>query len=177
MPIYEHEGRRPKLGKNVFIAPNAVVIGDVEIGDDSSIWFGVTIRGDVYPIRIGARTNIQDGSVIHVTGEKAATSVGDDVTVGHMVLLHGCTVESRVLVGMGSVVLDGAIVGEDSIVGAGSLVVPRTIIEPRSLAMGRPARKIRALADADLAWSAEASRLYVQYARTFMSSSVRQIDA
>ena len=176
MPIYEHEGRRPKIGKNVFIAPNAVVIGDVEIGDDSSIWFGVTIRGDVYPIRIGARTNIQDGSVIHVTGEKAATSIGDDVTVGHMVLLHGCTIESRVLVGMGSVVLDGAVVGESSIVGAGSLVVPRTIIEPRVLAIGRPARKIRALGEADLAWSTEASRLYVQYARTFMSASVRQIE-
>lgn len=176
MPIYEHEGRRPKIGKNVFIAPNAVVIGDVEIGDDSSIWFGVTIRGDVYPIRIGARTNIQDGSVVHVTGEKAATTIGDDVTVGHMVLLHGCTVENRVLVGMGSVVLDSAVVGEDSVVGAGSLVVPRTILEPRVLAMGRPAKKIRALAESDLAWTREAGRLYVQYARSFMSSAVRQID-
>ncbi len=176
MPLYEHEGRRPKIGKNVFIAPNAVIIGDVEIGDDSSIWFGVTIRGDVYPIRIGARTNVQDGSVIHVTGEKAATTIGDDVTVGHMVLLHGCTVESRVLVGMGSVVLDGGVIGHDSILGAGSLVVPRTVIEPRVLAMGRPAKKIRALGDSDLAWSSEAGRLYVQYARTFMSPSVRQID-
>jgi|SRR5215472_3777977 len=176
MPLYEHEGRRPKIGKNVFIAPNAVVIGDVEIGDDSSIWFGVTIRGDVYPIRIGARTNVQDGSVIHVTGERAATTIGDDVTVGHMVLLHGCTIESRVLVGMGSVVLDGAVVGTDSIVGAGSLVVPRAIVEPRVLAMGRPAKKVRTLGEQDLAWSREAGRLYVQYARTFMSSCVRQID-
>src|SRR5580704_10947193 len=98
MALYEHKGIRPRLGKDVFIAPSATVIGDVVLGDESSVWFCTVLRGDVFPIRIGARTNIQDGSVVHVTGGKAKTTVGDDVTVGHMALLHGCTIGNRVLV-------------------------------------------------------------------------------
>lgn len=174
MPLFDCDGTRPTLGKDVYVAPNAVVIGDVVLGDEASVWFGVTIRGDIYPIRIGARTNIQDGSVVHVTGGKAATTVGNDVTVGHMALLHGCTVGDRVLVGMGSILLDGAVVGDDAIVGAGSLVAPRAVIPPRTLAMGRPARVVRELTDEDLVWAREASGLYVQYARKF-TAKVRQI--
>lgn len=175
MPIYQHEKNVPQLGKDVFVAPNAVVIGDVVLGDEASVWFGVTIRGDVFPIRIGARTNIQDGSVIHVTNDRSATTIGDDVTVGHMALLHGCTIGHRVLVGMGSIVLDDATVGDDAIIGAGSLVPPRMKIPPRVLVMGRPAKIIRELKDEDLVWTRAAGQLYVQYARTFMSDSVRKI--
>jgi gamma-carbonic anhydrase len=176
MPLYEYKSMRPRLGRGVFIAPNATVIGDVELGDESSVWFGAVLRGDVMPIRFGKRTNVQDGSVVHVTGGKASTTIGDDVTVGHMVLLHGCTVGSRVLVGMGSVLLDGSVVEDDAIVAAGSLVSPGTRIPARSLAMGRPARVVRALKDSDLEWVREAGRLYVEYAQTFASADVRRID-
>lgn len=176
MPIYEHKGVRPTIGRGVFVAPNATVIGDVHLGDESSVWFGATLRGDVFPIRIGARTNVQDGSVVHVTGGKAATTVGDDVTLGHMVLLHGCTIGARCLVGMGSIVLDGAVLGEDSVLAAGSLLTPGAKIPPRSLAMGRPAKVLRPIRDADVAWVREAGELYVQYARTFQDGSVRLIE-
>ena len=175
MPIFELNGVRPKMGADVFIAPNATVIGDVELGDEASVWFNVVIRGDVFPIRFGARTNIQDGSVVHVTGGFAATTVGDDVTIGHMVLLHGCTVGSRALIGMGSILLDGSSVGDDAILGAGSLLPPRAVIPPRTLAIGRPAKVIRQLTDQDLAMVKEAGSLYVQYARTFRSDALKQI--
>jgi gamma-carbonic anhydrase len=175
MPIFELNGVRPTFGRNVFIAPNATVIGDVALGDESSAWFNVVIRGDVFPIRFGARTNIQDGSVVHITGGKSATTVGDDVTIGHMVLLHGCTVGNRTLIGMGSIVLDDAVIGDDCILGAGSLVPPRAVIPPRTLAIGRPAKIIRQLTDQDLAMVKEAGALYVQYARTFRSDALQQI--
>jgi carbonic anhydrase/acetyltransferase-like protein (isoleucine patch superfamily) len=176
MPLYEHKGVRPTLGRGVFVAPNATVIGDVHLGDESSVWFGAVLRGDVFPIRFGARTNVQDGSVVHVTGGQAATTVGDDVTIGHMVLLHGCTIGSGSLIGMGSIVLDGAEIGEECLLGAGSLVVPRTKIPPRSMILGRPAKAVRQLGAADLAMVREAGRLYVEYARTFLSDAVKRID-
>jgi gamma-carbonic anhydrase len=176
MPVYELQGLAPRLGHGVFVAPNATVVGDVTIGDDSGLWFGAVLRGDVMPIVIGARTNIQDGSVIHGTGGKARTTVGDDVTVGHMVLLHGCTVGSRVLVGMGSVLLDGSTVEDDAIVGAGSLVTPGTRIPSGKLAMGRPARVARDLTDEDRFWIREAGRIYVEAAATYLSSALRRID-
>ncbi len=167
MPIYSHKGVTPRIGKNVYVAPNATIIGDVEIGDDSSVWFGVVIRGDEFPIRIGARTNIQDNAVVHVTGGKAATTIGDDVTVGHLALVHGCTIGDRCLVGMGSIVLDGAVVGDECLVAAGALVPPRMKVPPRSFVIGRPARVLRSLNDDELAQIREAGELYVQYARSF----------
>jgi len=176
MAIYEHKGVRPTLGRDVFVAPNATVIGDVHLGDESSVWFGTVIRGDVFPIRFGARTNVQDGSVVHVTGGKASTTVGDDVTIGHMVLLHGCTVGDRCLVGMGSIVLDGAEIGEECLIAAGTLLAPRTRIPPRSMVMGRPGKAIRALSEGDLEMVREAGKLYVEYARTFRSDAVRVVE-
>lgn len=170
MPLFEHRGVSPVLGRDVYIAPNATVIGDVHLGDESSVWFGVVIRGDVFPIRIGARTNIQDNGVVHVTGEKAATTIGDDVTIGHLALLHGCTVGNRTLIGMGSIVLDGAKVGDECILGAGSLVSPNAVIPSRTLALGRPARVVRTLTEQDLGWIREAGRMYVAYAETFRTS-------
>ncbi len=177
MPLYEHNGVAPSLGADVYVAPAATVIGDVVLGEKSSIWFGAVLRGDVFPIRIGARSNIQDNSVVHVTGGKTSTTVGDDVTVGHMVILHGCTIGHRVLVGMGSIVLDGAVVGDDCLIGAGSLVTPGTVIPPGSLAIGQPARVLRPLRDADREMIREASELYVGYAADFASNRVREIRA
>jgi carbonic anhydrase/acetyltransferase-like protein (isoleucine patch superfamily) len=170
MPIYELSGVRPVLGKDVFVAPNATVIGDVHLGDEAGVWFGAVLRGDYYPIRIGARTNIQDNSVVHITASDAATSIGDDVTVGHAAIIHGCTIGDRCLVGMGSIVLDGAVVGDDCFIAAGSLVTPGTHIPAQSFVMGRPARVVRAASDKDIEWIAHASRVYVEYARTFRTS-------
>jgi carbonic anhydrase/acetyltransferase-like protein (isoleucine patch superfamily) len=176
LALYHYKGIRPRLGREVFVAPGAIVIGDVELGDEASVWFGTVIRGDVMPIRFGARTNLQDGSVVHVTNGVASTSVGDDVTIGHMVLLHGCTVGHGALVGMGSVLLDGSVIGDECIVAAGSLVPPRMRVPPRSLAVGRPARIVRAVTEDDLAWVRQTARRYVQYARTFSSADVGRID-
>jgi carbonic anhydrase/acetyltransferase-like protein (isoleucine patch superfamily) len=176
MPLYAYKGVRPRLGRDVFVAPNATVIGDVELGDDASVWFGAVIRGDEMPIRFGKRTNLQDGSVVHITSEKAATHVGDDVTVGHMVLLHGCTVGDGVLVGMGSILLDGSVVEDGCIIAAGSLVSPGTRIPSRSLAMGRPARVVRAVTEKDLAWISYAGRVYVDYAKSFASEAFQRVE-
>ncbi len=173
MPVYPFKGVTPRLGAGVFVAPNASVIGDVVIGDASSIWFGVVLRGDVFPIRIGARTNIQDNTVVHVTGGKSATTIGDDVTVGHSALIHGCTVGSRCLVGMGSIVLDGAVIEDDCFIAAGSLVPPGMRVASRSLMIGRPAKKVRTLEDADLEDIRSAGALYVQYARDFSTELER----
>jgi gamma-carbonic anhydrase len=169
-PVYALKGLTPQLGAGVFVAPTASVIGDVVLGDESSIWFGAVLRGDVFPIRVGARTNVQDNAVVHVTGGKAATTIGDDVTVGHLALVHGCTIGSRCLVGMGSILLDGAIIEDDCVIAAGSLVPPRMRVPTGSLVMGRPAKVVRALTQADFEHIREAGALYVGYARDFATS-------
>src|ERR1043165_716249 len=131
---------QPKIHESVFIAEDAVVIGDVEIGEDSSVWFGSVVRGDVNYIRIGARTNIQDHTIIHVNTGTHPTILEDEITVGHRVTLHGCYVESNCLIGIGAIVLDGARIGRNSLIAAGSLVTPNTQIPPGSMVMGAPAR-------------------------------------
>jgi carbonic anhydrase/acetyltransferase-like protein (isoleucine patch superfamily) len=173
MAVYELHGIRPRLGSGVFVADTAAVIGDVWLGDGASVWFGAVLRGDCYPIRIGARTNVQDNAVVHVTGGEAATTVGDDVTIGHSAVVHGCTVGDRCLVGIASVVLDGAVIGEDSLVAAGSLVTPGTVVPPRSVVMGRPARVVRPAGDADLARIRQGAANYVAYARDFAATGKR----
>lgn len=138
-------GFTPKLGAETFVAANAFIIGDVEIGERSSIWYNVTVRGDVMPIRIGKEVNIQDGSVLHGTYGKYGCTIDERVTVGHQVTLHGCKIGRETLVGMGSIVMDGCEVGEQALIGAGSLLAPGTIIPARHLALGRPAKAIRPL--------------------------------
>jgi carbonic anhydrase/acetyltransferase-like protein (isoleucine patch superfamily) len=133
-------GKTPVLGKGVFVAETAAIIGDVEIGDHSSIWYSTVIRGDVMPIRIGARTSLQDGAVVHVTAGSYGTTIGSDCTVGHGAIIHACVVEDMCLIGMGSIILDGARVGRGSLVGAGALVTPGTDIPPGSLVIGSPAK-------------------------------------
>lgn len=175
MPIYAHKGNVPQVAPDVFVAPNATVIGDVVVGAGSSLWFGTVLRGDVYPIRIGERTNIQDNAVVHVTNSIAATTVGDDVTVGHLALLHGCTIGNRCLIGMGSIVLDGAEIGDECFIAAGALVSPGTKVPPRSMMVGRPARKVRELSEADLFQIKMAGDLYVQYAQDFRTD-LKRVD-
>ncbi len=172
-PLFPYKNIVPRLDSGVFVAPTASVIGDVIIGAESSIWYGAVLRGDVMAIRIGARTSIQDNSVVHATGGWSETVVGDEVTVGHSVILHGCRVGSRVLVGMGSIVLDEAEIGEGTILGAGSLVTARTKIPAGVLAHGRPARPARDLKPEELANVLEASRLYVVYGREHRESVTR----
>jgi carbonic anhydrase/acetyltransferase-like protein (isoleucine patch superfamily) len=163
MIIRPYEGKEPRIGARVFLAESAAIIGDVEIGDDSSIWFGTVLRGDVHRIRIGARTNIQDNCVLHVTAEAWPTILADEVTVGHGAIVHGCTIERGALIGMGSRVLDGAVVGELALVGAGALVPEGLRIPPRTLAVGVPARVKRELTADELARLEQSWKNYVDY--------------
>lgn len=167
----------PKIHPSVFIAPQAVVIGDVEIGEDSSVWFQTVVRGDVNSIRIGKRTNIQDLSVVHVSNAEgprpAKTIIGDDVTVGHRVILHGCAVEKGCLIGMGSILMDGVTVGEGSVIGAGSLVTEGTVIPPGQLALGRPAKVIRPLTETERAMIPYLSNHYAHLAQIYLKEGIR----
>ena len=167
--IRTFQGIKPTIADSAFIEETAVVIGDVVVGEESSIWFNAVVRGDVNYIRIGNRTNIQDLSVVHVTHDTHPTILGDDVTVGHHVVLHGCTIKDRVLVGMGAILMDGVVIGEDSIVGAGALVTERTIAPPKSLLLGSPARVKRAVTDAELNWIRQSAQNYIGYARQYLA--------
>src|SRR5918997_2493219 len=146
-----YRGITPRVHDSAYVDASAQVIGDVEIGEASSVWMNVVIRGDVNTIRIGDRTNIQDGTVIHVMRGTHPTRIGHEVTVGHAAILHGCTIHDRVLIGMGAMLLNGAEIGEDSIVAAGTLVPEEKKFPPRSLLMGRPAAIKRELTDAEVA--------------------------
>jgi carbonic anhydrase/acetyltransferase-like protein (isoleucine patch superfamily) len=162
-------GTQPQIHETAYIAENAVVIGDVIIGENSSVWFGCVLRGDVNHIRIGDRTNIQDLSVIHVSTRENPTVLEDEVTVGHGVTLHGCYVETGSLIGIGAVVLDGVRVGRDSLVAAGSLVTPNTQIPPRSLVMGSPAKVKRELTDEEVADLKKYWQNYVKLTEVYLA--------
>jgi carbonic anhydrase/acetyltransferase-like protein (isoleucine patch superfamily) len=164
-----YRGRLPDVHPTAYVDESAQVIGDVAIGPESSIWMQVVVRGDVNRIRIGARTNVQDGTVVHVMHDTHPTHLGDDVTVGHAAVLHGCTVADRVLVGMGSTLLNGATIGADSIVAAGSLVTERTVVPPRSLVMGRPAAVRRTLSDDEVRSVLGYAERYVRYRLDYMA--------
>jgi carbonic anhydrase/acetyltransferase-like protein (isoleucine patch superfamily) len=165
--IRSYRGRLPQISSSAYIDPDAVVIGDVSIGELSSVWPCVVIRGDVNWIRIGSRTNIQDGSVLHVMRDTHPLQLGDAVTIGHGVILHGCTIESRVLIGMGSVLLNGSKIGEGSIVAAGTLVPEGTIVPPGSLFMGHPGKFRRALTKEDQESIEAYATRYVEYSETY----------
>ncbi len=162
-------GSAPRLHPSVFAAEGVVVLGDVEIGEGSSLWFGTVVRGDVNSIRIGARTNLQDLTVVHVTGKTHPTVIGDDVTVGHRVVLHGCTIHDRCLIGIGAVVMDGAVVGPDAIVGAGALVPPGMVVPAGALVLGSPAKVRRALTPDELAHVLDTARRYARYAQRYLA--------
>ncbi|MFA7745059.1 gamma carbonic anhydrase family protein [Salinicoccus roseus] len=160
--ILDYKGSTPQIHESAFIAPNATVIGDVEIGEQSSVWFGTVLRGDIAPIRIGNHTNIQDLSILHETPDMPLV-IEDNVTVGHKVTLHSCTIRENALIGMDSTVLDGAVIGENAFIGAGSLVTPGTEIPANTMAFGRPARVVRDLTDEDLEEMKRINETYVNH--------------
>lgn len=165
--ILPFEGIVPTIDPSAYIAPTASVIGDVTIGPESGVWFGCTLRGDVNDIRIGARTNIQDGTVIHVASAGQGTYIGDEVSIGHMALLHACTLESGCFIGMKACVMDGAYVESGAMVGAGALVTPGKRVKSGELWTGSPARPIRTLSEEDLAFFAVNVRNYVRLGNSY----------
>ncbi|NPA55230.1 MAG: gamma carbonic anhydrase family protein [Epsilonproteobacteria bacterium] len=175
--ILPYQGITPNIHQTAFIAPSADIIGDVEIGEDSSIWFGCVVRGDVHYIKIGKRTSIQDMSMIHVTHfkkEKTLTDgnptiIGDDVTVAHKVMLHGCIIEDACLIGMSATILDGARISKESIVGAGALVTKNKTFPPRSLILGSPAKAVRELSDEEVKSIYYNANNYVKYKNEYLN--------
>ncbi len=168
--IRPFRGVRPTIASTAYVDESAQVIGDVVIGDESSVWMNAVVRGDVNSIRIGRRTNIQDGTIVHVMREPShPTVVGDEVTVGHGVILHGCTVADRCLIGMGAVLLNGSSVGADSIVAAGTLLTEGVVVPPRSLVMGSPGKVRRALTDDEVAFIRDSAANYVGYRLDYLS--------
>ena len=168
--LRSYRGTAPRVHDSVFIDESAQVIGDVTIGEESSIWMNAVVRGDVHWIRIGRRSNVQDGTVVHVMNGTHPTAIGDDVTIGHAAVVHGCTIGHRVLIGMGAILLNGATVGEDSIVAAGTLITEETVIPPRSLVMGSPGRVRRQLTDGEVASILQFSERYVGYRLDYMNA-------
>lgn len=168
MNIRRFAGTTPLLGERVFVDQSAVLIGDVELGDDCSVWPATVIRGDMHRIRIGARTSVQDGSVLHITHagpfnpDGYPLIIGDDVTIGHKVLLHGCQVGNRILIGMGSIVMDGAVIEDEVVLGAGSLVPANKRLRSGYMYMGSPAREVRPLSDKERAFFTYTAANYVR---------------
>jgi carbonic anhydrase/acetyltransferase-like protein (isoleucine patch superfamily) len=166
--IIEVKGIKPAFGTNCYIAPNATIAGDVIMGDDCSIWFNAVIRGDVNYIRIGNKVNVQDGAVIHCTYLKASTTIGNNVSIGHNAIVHGCVIYDNVLVGMGAIIMDNAIIGSNSIIAAGAVVLENTIVDAGSIFAGVPAKKIKNISEEKI--SGEINRIadnYVMYAEWF----------
>jgi carbonic anhydrase/acetyltransferase-like protein (isoleucine patch superfamily) len=162
-----YRGRLPVVHRTAYVDVSAQVIGDVEIGADSSVWMNAVVRGDDNTIRIGQRSNVQDGTVVHVMHETHPTRIGDDVTIGHAAIVHGCTIGNRVLIGMGATILNGAVIGDDTIVAAGTLVTEGAVIPSRSLVMGSPGKVRRTLSDGDVASILEYAANYVRYKKDY----------
>lgn len=165
--IRPYKNINPKIHATAYIEGSAQIIGDVEIGEYSSIWCNAVLRGDVHHIKLGARTNIQDNCVLHGTKGVWPVMLGNDITVGHNVTLHGCLIKDRCLIGMGSIILDGVEVGEDSIIGAGALVTERSVIPPRSLVLGMPGKIVRQLKDEEVARILKSAKNYIEYSEEY----------
>ncbi len=166
-----YDGKEPRIGARVFVAPNATLIGDVELAEDASIWFGTVLRGDIHFIRVGARSNIQDNSVVHVEHGTGPAIIGQEVTVGHGAVVHGCTVENRALIGIGARILSHAVIGEGAIVGAGAVVQEGMKVPPRTLVVGVPARVKRELTPEELVRIERGWKVYVQYKDQYLALS------
>lgn len=166
--ILSYKGTKPTIKNGVLVAAGAQLIGDLIIDEDASIWFNVVIRADCHWVRIGARTNVQDGSVVHVTHARAPTTIGRDCTIGHGAIIHGCTVEDGCLVGMGAIILDNAVIGAQSVVAAGSVVPPGKVYPPRSMIMGAPAKVVRPLKPEEVASLAQSVEYYLEYKKGYM---------
>jgi gamma-carbonic anhydrase len=171
--IRPYRGKWPQIAATAYLDRASVIIGDVVIGEDSSVWPMTVVRGDVHYIRIGKRTNIQDGCVLHVMKDEYPVVLGDDVTVGHAVTLHGCTIESNVLIGMRCTILNGAVIGANSIIAAGTLITERSVIPSGSLVMGSPGKVKRELTTADVESIGKYAQRYVEYKNIYRSEVVR----
>jgi carbonic anhydrase/acetyltransferase-like protein (isoleucine patch superfamily) len=171
--IRTYQGIKPTVPKSAFVEDTAVIVGDVVLGEEASVWFNSVVRGDVHYIRIGSRTNVQDLCMLHVTHDTHPLIIGDDVTIGHHVVLHGCTVKDRVLIGMGAIIMDGAVIGEDCVVGAGALVTEGTIVPPKSLILGSPAKVKRPVTQEELEWIRESAENYTRYAKTYLGEPLK----
>jgi len=165
--INQYITKRPRIPSSVFIAEGARIVGDVELGEECTVWFNAVVRGDVHQIRIGERTNIQDGAIIHCTLNRFAVHIGSDVTIGHGAIVHGCTIRDHVLIGMGAKVLDRVVVGEFSIIGAGSVVREGMDVPDRTMMAGVPARPIRSVTDDEIEMIRKISLNYIEYARDY----------
>jgi carbonic anhydrase/acetyltransferase-like protein (isoleucine patch superfamily) len=170
--IAPFRGKSPEIDPSAYLTASAIVIGDVEVGAETSIWFHAIVRGDLFPIRIGARTNVQDHATIHVLGGRAAATIGDDVTIGHGAIVHGCTIGNRTLVGMGAIVLDGVEVGDECLIGAGAVVTPGTRIAAGQLVLGSPGRPVRPLSDAERASLLTSALNYARVAAEYRAAGV-----
>jgi carbonic anhydrase/acetyltransferase-like protein (isoleucine patch superfamily) len=170
--IVTFRGKTPTIHPSVYLVESAIVIGDVTIGSEASLWFHTVVRGDVCPIHIGAGTNIQDNATIHVTTDRFAVTIGDDVTVGHGAIIHGAMIGNRTLVGMGAIVLDGAEVGAECLIGAGTVVTPGTRIGDRQLVLGSPAKPIRPLNDDERAALLSSAERYVRVAAEYRAAAL-----
>ena len=160
----------PKFGKDCFLAPNATITGEVTMGDECSVWFNAVVRGDVNSISIGNRVNIQDQAVIHCTYEKAKTVIGNDVSIGHSAIVHGCTLHDHVLIGMGAIVMDHAVIGEGSMIAAGAVVLENTIVEPGSIWAGVPAKKVKQMTPEHFKeLNGRIARNYLMYSKWYSS--------
>lgn len=160
-------GFTPKFGANCFFADNAVIVGEVAMGDNCTVWFNAVVRGDVHSITIGNNTNIQDGAIIHCTYQKAKTVIGNNVSIAHNAIVHGCTVHDNVLIGMGAIVMDDAVIGENSVIAAGAIVLAGTKVEPESIYAGMPAKKVKDLGDEMKEVIQRTARNYPMYAEWF----------
>ncbi|MCP3986004.1 MAG: gamma carbonic anhydrase family protein [bacterium] len=167
--ILAYLGRSPQIASDAWVAPGASVIGDVEIGAEASIWYACVLRGDVDRIRIGERSNVQDGAILHVTRKQFSTEVGREVTIGHRAVVHGCQVDDGALIGIGAIVLDGARVGEEALVGAGAVVVPGGEVPPGTLVVGTPARVVRELGRDEIELQRQRTLSYVALSREHAS--------
>ena len=167
--ILPFKDKNPQIDSSVYIVNSAVVVGDVVIGEESSVWFNAVVRGDVNYIRIGRRTNIQDGCVLHVSRKDYPLVIGDGVTVGHNVTLHACTIASNCLIGMGAVVMDGSDIGQNCIIGAGALVTPHTVISPGNMAVGSPAKVKRKLSEEEIQSIRDSAEHYVSDIQSYLS--------
>ncbi len=174
--IYSYKDCTPDISKSVFIAPNATIIGDIVIGEESSIWFNVVVRGDVNSVRIGSRTNIQDSAALHVTYQKAALNIGNNVTVGHAAILHGCSIEDHCLIGMGARILDGARIGRNCLVAAGALILQGDKVSSNSLVAGVPAIVKRSLTDEEIAEIQSSADRYVKYSATYLNNGFQELN-
>jgi len=160
-------GYTPQFGANCFLADTAVVVGEVRMGDNCTVWFNAVVRGDVHSITIGKNTNIQDGAIIHCTYQKAKTIIGNNVSIAHNAIVHGCTVEDNVLIGMGAIIMDDAVIGSGSVIAAGAIILPKTIVEPDSIYAGVPARRIKDVGDEMKEVIMRTARNYPMYAEWF----------